>query len=112
MPARIGFKHPRQRRRTFFKEWRKHRGLSQEALADRLETSVASVSRIESGQQPYTQDYLEALAEALNTDPASLLMRDPTDPDAIWSLWDQAKPGERKMIVDIAKTVTKTGTHN
>lgn len=84
--------------------------LSQEALGERLETSGASISRIENGTQPYTQDTLEALADALMTDPASLLMRNPDDPEAIWSLWDAAKPGERKMIVDIARTVTKTGT--
>jgi transcriptional regulator with XRE-family HTH domain len=98
MPPRIAFPKKRSRRRTFFKEWRLHRGLSQEQLADRLETSVASISRIEKGTQPYTQDVLEALAEALNTDPASLLMRNPADPEAIWSLWDNAKPGERQMI--------------
>lgn len=110
MAHRIGFKRPQQRRRTFFKEWREFRDLSQERLADRLETSVASVSRIESGKQPYTQDYLEALANALQTDPASLLMRNPLDDEAIWSIWDNAEPGERRMIVDIAKTITKTGT--
>lgn len=110
MPQRIAFQKKRARRRTFFKEWRIFRGLSQEQLADRLDTSVASISRIESGTQPYTQDVLEALAEALRTDPASLLMRNPDDPEAIWSIWDNAKPGERKMIVDIARTVTKTGT--
>ena len=111
MAHRIAFKRPRQRRRTFFKEWREFRDLSQERLAERLETSVASVSRIESGKQPYTQDYLEALAHAMQTDPASLLMRDPSDPDAIWSIWDNAKPGERRMIIDLAKTVIKTGTN-
>src|SRR5437868_6880266 len=105
MPPRIAFQKKRARRRTFFKEWRQHRGLSQEQLADRLATSVASISRIESGTQPYTQDVLEALADALRTDPASLLMRNPDDPEAIWSLWDNAKPGERQMIVDIARTV-------
>lgn len=110
MPPRIAFQKKRSRRRTFFKEWRVYRGLSQEQVADRLETSVASISRIESGTQPYTQDVLEALAEALGTDPASLLMRNPGDPDAIWSIWDNAKPGERQMIIDLARTVTKTGT--
>lgn len=110
MPKRIAFQKPRNRRRTFFKEWREFRELSQQQLADRLDTSVPSISRIENGTQPYTQDVLEALAEALRTDPASLLMRNPSDPEAIWSLWDSAKPAERKMIVDIARTVTKTGT--
>lgn len=112
MPKRIAFPKKRPRRRTYFRQWRIHRGLSQEQLANRLDTSVASISRIENGSQPYTQDVLEALADALNTDPASLLMRNPEEPEAIWSLWDNAKPGERQMIVEIARTVTKTGTHN
>lgn len=79
-------------------------------MADRLEMSKAQLSRVETGVQPYTQDFLEACAEALQTDPASLLTRDPSTEDAIWSLWDTAKPGERKLIVDIAKTIIKTGT--
>lgn len=111
MPKRIAFPKKRSRRRTYFRQWRIYRGFSQEQLASRLDTSVASISRIEGGSQPYTQDVLEALAEALNTDPASLLMRNPEEPEAIWSLWDNAKPGERQMIVDIARTVTKTGTN-
>jgi transcriptional regulator with XRE-family HTH domain len=110
MPPRIAYKRPKQRRRTFFKQWRHHRNLSQERLAERLETSVASISRIEAGKQPYTQDFLEALAVALQTDPASLIMRDPTEPDALWSLWDNAKQGEKKMILDIVRTIVKTGT--
>jgi transcriptional regulator with XRE-family HTH domain len=110
MPKRIAFQKKRARRRTFFKEWRVHRGLSQEQLADRLETSVASISRIESGTQPYTQDVLEALAEALMADPASLLMRNPNDPEAMWTIWDQAQKGERQLIEELARSVVKTGT--
>ena len=110
MSTKIAYRHKRARRRTYIREWREHRGLTQEQLAGRLETSVASISRIESGTQPYTQDTLEALADALQTDVASLLMRNPKDEEAIWSLWERAKPGERRMIEDIARTVTKTGT--
>ncbi|OAF05436.1 hypothetical protein AYJ54_00590 [Bradyrhizobium centrolobii] len=110
MSKRIGFRPKVQRRRTFFRQWREFRGLTQEQLAERLETSVASISRIESGTQPYTQDTLEALADALSTDPASLLMRDPSNPEAIWSIWDQAKQGERQLIEELARSVVKTGT--
>lgn len=110
MPKRIAFQQKRTRRRTYFKQWREHRGLTQEQLAERLDTSVASISRIESGSQPYTQDVLEALADALMTDPASLLMRDPSNPDAIWSIWDQAKKSERQLIEELARSVVKTGT--
>ena len=110
MSLRIGYRPKRARRRTFVKQWREYRGLTQDDLAERLETSKASISRIEAGQQAYTQDFLEACADALRTDPASLLMRDPTDQEAMWSIWDKAKVGERKMIENIVRTVIKTGT--
>jgi len=110
MPRRINFKKPLQRRRTYIRQWREYRGYSQEKLGGMLDTSGSMISRIENGETPYTQDVLEALAEALKTDPASLLMRDPSDPDALWSIWDQAKEGQRQMITDIARTITKTGT--
>lgn len=113
MPRRV--MHKPTRRPIFIKQWREYRELSQETLANRLEMSAAQLSRVESGKQGYTQDFLEACAHALRTDVASLLMRDPSkddpsDPNSIWSLWDSAKPGQRRLIVDIAKTVTKTGT--
>lgn len=110
MSQRIGYRPKRARRRTFLKEWREYRQLTQDALAERLKTSKASISRIEAGTQAYTQDFLEACAEALRTDPASLLMRNPTDDEAVWSIWDKAKAGERQMIENIVRSVVKTGT--
>ena len=57
-----------------------------------------NLSKVERGLLPYNQELLERLADALMTDPASLLMRDPTDKAAIWSLWDRASSGERQQI--------------
>src|ERR1700741_2248847 len=114
MPNRI--RGPQARRKTFLRQWRKKHGLSLDRAAARIAAlgsehmPGAQLSRIEKGESPYTQDLLELAADAYGTDVASLLMRDPTDPEAMWSIWDRAKPGERKMIVDIAKTVLKTGT--
>jgi transcriptional regulator with XRE-family HTH domain len=106
---RVG--NPKKRRRTFIRAWREFRNLTQEQLADRLNTTKANISRVETGTQGYTQDFLEACAEALSTDVASLLMRDPTKGAGMWSIWDQAKPAEREMIEDLAKTVVRrTGT--
>ena len=110
MSRRIGHRPKRARRQTFLRQWREYRNLTQDDLAERLETSKASISRIEAGQQAYTQDFLEACADALRTDPASLLMRNPTDEEAVWSLWDKAKVGDRKMIENIVRSVIKTGT--
>lgn len=103
------------RRRTFIREWREHRHMTLETLAERVGEKIggfthASLSRIERGLQPYSQPILEAIAEELNTDVASLLMRDPTDSEALWSIWDQATKIERELITNLAKTVRRTGT--
>lgn len=100
----------RQFRRTYIRQWREFRGLTLEQLADRIGSTHATVSRVERALQPYSQAMLEAIAEALMTDPASLLMRDPSDQEAIWSIWDQAKPAERAQLVAIARALIKTGT--
>jgi hypothetical protein len=64
-----------------------------------------NLSKIERGILQYNQDLLEHLADALMTDPASLLMRDPTQREAIWSIWDQASPGEKLQITTVAEAL-------
>src|SRR6267154_545963 len=59
-------------RRNFFQEWRKHRGLTQQQVADRMETTRSSGSRRERGLVSDSQDYLEVLADGLQTDAAAL----------------------------------------
>lgn len=104
-------------KRNFIRQWREKKGLTLEQLADRLATAHdlptthASLSRIERGIQPYSQPILEAIAAELTAgDVASLLIRNPEDPEGIWSIWEQAKPGEKAMIIDLARTVVRTGT--
>jgi transcriptional regulator with XRE-family HTH domain len=100
-----------QRRRTFFREWRKYRDLTLEAAAERAGMTAGNLSAMERGAQGYTQNGLEALADAYRCDPGQLLTVDPTKEDAIWSIWELAKPGDRQKIVDIAKTIIgKTGS--
>lgn len=101
-------------RPNFIRAWREHRDISLEELAAKLKahhgikTTHASLSRIERGKQPYSQPILEALAEELsNGDVAALLQRDPEDAEQIWGIWDKAKPEERSMIVELARTLTK-----
>lgn len=94
-------------RPTYIRAWRKFKGLSQDQLAYRVGLAQATIARIERGDIAYTQPVLEAIAEALGTDPASLLMRDPTDPEAIWSLWDSASPGEKRQILEVAKALRR-----
>src|SRR5574337_1312982 len=92
-------------RKNLIRQWRERRELTLEQLVERLaaqglEITHASLSHDERSLQPYNQRQLEAIVTELNTDPASLLMRNPQDPDAIWTIWDQAKPGERRQIAE------------
>jgi transcriptional regulator with XRE-family HTH domain len=95
--------------RHYIKEWRRHRGLTQEQLAERIGITKSYVSKIEAGKKRYDQPFLEAAAEALRCEPADLIIRDPSDPDGIWDIWDQLKPTQRAQVVEIAKTLKRTG---
>jgi transcriptional regulator with XRE-family HTH domain len=94
----------------YIRQWRKHRGLTQAQLAERIGISKSYVTKIETFQRRYDQPFLEATAEALRCEPADLIMRDPTDPDGIWSVWDTLAPVERRQMVEIAKTLRRTGS--
>lgn len=97
------------RRRIYLKEWRKHRNLTQEALADRVGIDRTIVSKIENGKLDYHQAFLEAAAEALRCDPADLLVRDPSSPQAIWSLWDSLPEVQKPQVVAVIQALKNTG---
>lgn len=92
--------------------WRTYRGLNQAQLAERIGTTGATISRIENGRQNWDQAFLQAAAEALRCDPADLLVRDPTDPEGIWSIWDNVEPTRRAEAASLLKVIAggKTGT--
>lgn len=102
----------RERQRHYLAEWRKFRGLTQERAADRIGKTQAALSRYERGLTPYDQDILELLAEAYQTDPGSLLMRNPTSKDAPWTIENKLKgvPKERlEMIEGVIDAMLKAG---
>ena len=95
-------------RRTCIRQWRHYRGLTLEAVAERIDMTPGLVSLVERGLRGYTQGTVEALASALRTDPATLLTRDPMDPNAIWAIWDKAKVSQRKRILEAARKIVKS----
>lgn len=99
-------------RKTFLREWRKHRNRTLIQVAEFLSMTHGQLSKIERGKQPYNQALLEALAELYMCDPVDLLIRDPKDPIGIWSVWDRAKPGDRRKIVSVAKTILDDSTED
>lgn len=94
-----------KRRPTYIRQWRKSKNLTQEQLSSRAGMSVGNLSQIETGNYEYTQGALEALADALGCEPADLLMRNPMDPEAPWSIWERLKPGQRKTAIRLLRAL-------
>lgn len=114
----------RQLRKTYIHEWRKFRGLSLRALADRTELepggelliSHASLGRIERGLQPYSQPILEALATALDCEPQDLLSVNPMKAGEVVDLTRllrEATPEQRRLALDLVdRIIHPTGTND
>lgn len=74
-------KPPHARTRTYLAEWRDFKDLTQEEVADRVEVDRTTVGRIERGEVPYNQDFLERLALAYGCEPTDLLTVNPLAPE-------------------------------
>lgn len=112
--------HPKpERQPTYLRAWRKFRGLTLAQAVDRLKVqfefdfSDSQLSRVEKGEQGYSQDLLEMLARVYNTQPASLLMRDPGRKDSIWTVLDALEkmaPAEQSQAIRVLEAMRRTGT--
>lgn len=100
----------KQYRKTYVREWRQHRDMTLEQLADMVDMKASALSYLERGQSGYTQGTMERIAAALRTDVPSLISRNPSsDPDAIdiADIMRGASPEQRAEIIGYAKGVTR-----
>lgn len=97
----------RNKRPTYLRAWRQQANKTLVQVAEHLHMTHGNLSKIERGLVPYNQELLEALAELYGCDPVDLLIRDPSDPNGMWTLWEQALPGERRQIVAVAEAIVK-----
>lgn len=79
--------------------------MTQEQAAEPLSMDASNLGRIERGLVPYDQRLLEAAAELYGCEPADLIMRNPLDAEAPWSIWEQLKPAQRKQAVRLLKAL-------
>jgi transcriptional regulator with XRE-family HTH domain len=93
MATRIG---PRKPPRIFIAEWREKVGLTQEQLAQRLDTTDVTISRWETRKRQPNIDALAAIAEALDIELRDLY-RPPSQPSA-----DALLRGQPKEVVEQA----------
>lgn len=97
--------------RHYLQHWREHRGLSQEQAALRLAISRTQLSKIENMRSPYSQGLLEAAAEVYGCTPADLIIRNPSVPDAPWSIYEtlrKASESQQQQIRAVIETLLKT----
>ncbi|MBN9534837.1 MAG: helix-turn-helix transcriptional regulator [Alphaproteobacteria bacterium] len=94
-------------RRTFIADWRSYRNLTQDDLAERVDTTQATISRLETGHHPYSQKMLEDIAKVLECKPEDLLMRRPTDGDPIHVIWENIPIEDRAQATQILETFAK-----
>lgn len=81
-------------------------------MAEIVGVTASTISQLETGKQGFTDSTLVALAEALSCTPGDLLMRNPLDKDAPWSIWESVKKmpaAQRAAIVAVVETMLKTG---
>lgn len=103
--------HPLKRRRPIFlRQWREHRGKTLVQVAEHIHMSHGQLSRIERGDQPYNEELLDVLADLYMCDPVDLLIRNPLNPDGIWSIWDRVPAVERPKALAVLEAFTRTGT--
>lgn len=84
--ARLPIMMKRNLGKHFLRQWREYRQLSLRKLAERMEpepgiplTSHANLGRIETFQQPYSQEIMESAADALMCSVTDLLTVEPSD---------------------------------
>lgn len=104
MVTRIG---PRRTHRQYLKEWRLHRRLTQQQLADRLDTSKDQISRWERGERGMNTEVMDAISEALLIEPPDLF-RDPATPSAD-ELLRHATPEQRRLAIDLVTRILRAG---
>ncbi len=104
-------KRPTKDPANHLRAWREMRGLSQEALAQKVGTAGNVISLLESGERALSYKWLHRLAPALNTTPGFLLDYDPNDLDVAFVDAALKVPRERRsQVLQILQTFKATGT--
>lgn len=101
--------------RHYIKEWRKAKGLSLRKLADRLEVSpggdpllsYVSLGRIERGEQPFNEETIDAIADALGVTRLMLLEVHPEREGTLIDLFRRLPEKEKEHARQYLETLAK-----
>lgn len=95
--------------RNYLRQWREKAGLSQEELAEKVETTKGVISLLENEKRPLSSKWLRKLADALGTTPGRILDIDPSEASAdILDIWDSIRAKDRPTAVRVLRSLTGT----
>ena len=84
--------------------WRLHRGLTQAQLAEKVGTTGAVISLLESGDRPLSDKWLRRIGEALKVRPGHLLDFAPGDSSGeVLDLWADVAPARRAEVMEVLR---------
>jgi transcriptional regulator with XRE-family HTH domain len=102
--------YPVDMKKHYIRKWRKHRKLTLQKLADRMEKepgvplmSFVNLGKIERGEQSPSLDQLYAIAEALDVSVTQLLRDNPEKEGEVIDLMSRLSDDKREMIVSMIK---------
>ena len=93
----------KRRRSWFLRQWREHRGLSQERLAGKIGLTQGMISQLENGASDYTANHLDLLSVALECSIYQLLFQDPRKPDDPVAIYQALPEYERAQAIEMLR---------
>ncbi len=88
------------------RKWRRHRGrVSQEELAAKIGVTQGMISQWETGDSDIPLSVVHDIAVALDTT-IERLLRDPSDGDDVYSVWEKLPESERPRALRILRDLT------
>lgn len=95
----------------FLRQWRQSRKLTQQELADKLETSKSVVSDMERFVLQMSPKWARRFADALDTQPGHILDHDPEElPSDVFDIWSKIAKEDRPQAAKVLRSFMRTGT--
>ena len=97
----------------YLREWRSFRKMTQQALADAINTSKSAISDLERCNLQLSPKWLNRLAPVLKTQPGYILDHHPEELDSdIIDIWARIPERDKATAAKVLLQFTKTGTDN
>lgn len=95
----------------YLRQWRLSRGLTQQELADRLNTSKSVISDLERFVLQMSPKWARRLADVLDTQPGHILDHDPEElPSDVFDIWSRIAKEDRPQAARVLRSFMRTGT--